>query len=247
MTTANTLCGAFTALFILIGVLFVHSNQVSALTIRCIIPQNIFIAAYEQDTFIDGFVVQHKETEDWCNTRPVVSDHTENIQNIFSIVSHNLSQPVATGIYQLSTRCLAEAWEEKCTQEATLEQLSNDPKELAQYKTQWQEKEKKELLSVTAEKWSVPSIVIAIVVISLLWPWILVKIWPNLRKHLSLFLIIAIVLQIALALKLPGMFIWSQISWQATASISSIILVLFITGEIIFLVARKIRSIKATV
>ena len=232
--------GTMLSVAVFANAFFLNTTEVSALS--CAFPKNIFVAAYEQGIFIDGFVVEHKGTGNSCDTRPIVNERTENLQNIFSIASQNLNQVVSSGVYQLSTRCLAERWDEWCTKDTSLEQLSSNSTELTRYKSEWQQKEQDGLRSATTQKWSVVAIIVAIAALALLWPWILVKIWPNLRKRLSLFLIIAILLQAPLALILQGMFIWSHSLWQATASISSVVLGLFILIEIIFLIVRKIRS-----
>ena len=232
--------GIMLSVAVLANVFFLSTTKVSALS--CAFPKSIFIAAYEQGTFVDGFVVEHRGIGNWCDTRPVVNERSENLQNTFSIASQNLNQAVSSGVYQLSTRCLADRWDEWCAKDTALEQLSINSTELARYKSEWQQKERDGLRSATTQKWSVTAIIVAIAALALLWPWILVKVWPNLRKRLSLFLIIAILLQAPLALILQGMFIWSHGLWQAMASISSIVLGLSILVEIIFLIVRKIRS-----
>lgn len=220
-------------------------NIDKAHALSCMPPQNIFIAAYEQGVFANGFVIEHRNTGNWCDTRPVVSDRTENLQNAFSFASQNLNQPISSGVYQLRTLCSASRWEEGrwCMEEITLKQISNSPSELARYKSEWQQKEREALRLVTTQLWSPVAIIVTVVALALIWPWILVRIWPNLRRRLSSLLIVAILLQAPLALILKDTFnFWSHSLWQTTASISSMVLLLAIVGEIIFIIIRKIRS-----
>ncbi|OGM90335.1 hypothetical protein A2755_04055 [Candidatus Wolfebacteria bacterium RIFCSPHIGHO2_01_FULL_48_22] len=240
VTKAKKVFSIILPITVFVSVFFLSTTEVHALS--CIPPQNIFVVAYEQGNFLDGFTIEHRLTGNICDTRPVVRERTDNLQSAFTTASQNLNKSVSTGVYQLSTRCLAGRWDEWCVKESTFEQLSSNPSELARHKSEWQIKEQEELRSVTTQKWSVAVIIVAIVALAILWPWILVKIWPNLRKRLSLFLIIAILLQAPLALILQWMFIWSHRLWQTTASISSVVLGLFILIEIIFLIVRKIRS-----
>lgn len=245
ITKAKKVFGIILSVVVFVNIFFLNTTEVHALS--CLPPENIFVAAYEQGTFVDGFVVEYRGTGNWCDTRPVVSERTENLQNVFSIVSQNLSQAVSSGVYQLSTRCRADRWEEWCAKETTLEQLSSNSADLDRYKSKWQQREQDKIRSVTTQKWSVAAIIVAIVALAILWPWILVKIWPNSRKRLSLLLIVAILLQASLTLILSGMFIWSYGLWQSTASISSTVLGLSIIGEIVFLIVRKIKSRNVTV
>ena len=241
ITKAKEFSSIILLVTVFVSLFFLSKNEVHAL--RCASPQNIFVAAYEQGNFLDGFTIKHRHTGNICDTRPVVSERTDNLQSAFTTTSQNLNKSVSTGVYQLSTRCWADRWDEWCANAATFEQLSNNPSELARYKSEWQIKEQEELRSVATQKWSVAAIIVAVTALAILWPWILVKIWPNLRRRLSLFLIIAILLQAPIALILfGGPFIWSHDLWQLAAFVSSIILGLSILGEIIFIIVRKVGS-----
>src|SRR3990167_7276300 len=120
--------GTMLSVAVFANAFFLNTTEVSALS--CAFPKNIFVAAYEQGIFIDGFVVEHNGTGNSCDTRPIVNERTENLQNIFSIASQNLNQVVSSGVYQLSTRCLAERWDEWCTKDTSLEQLSSNSTEM---------------------------------------------------------------------------------------------------------------------
>src|SRR3989338_1800625 len=150
--------GTMLSVAVFANAFFLNTTEVSALS--CAFPKNIFVAAYEQGIFIDGFVVEHKGTGNSCDTRPIVNERTENLQNIFSIASQNLNQVVSSGVYQLSTRCLAERWDEWCTKDTSLEQLSSNSTELTRYKSEWQQKEQDGLRSATTQKWSVVAIIV---------------------------------------------------------------------------------------
>ena len=244
---AKNIFGFILATVVLANGFFFNTADVHALS--CLPPENIFVAAYEQGKFTGGFVIEHKGTGNMCDTRPVVSERNENLQSVFTTASQNLNEIISSGVYQLSTRCWADRWDEWCSKNTKLEQLSANSTELARYKSEWQEKERNGLRAATTQLWLIPAIIVAIVALALFWPWILVKIWPNLRRRLSVFLIVAILLQAPLALimlGLQGTFIWSYGLWQTTASISSIVLVLSIVCEVIFLIVRKIRSRNAT-
>ena len=231
---------------VFVNVFFLSTTEVHAL--KCVPPENIFVATYEQGTFVDGFAIEQRGTGNWCDTRPVVSERTENLQSAFLLASQNLKQEVSSGVYQLSTRCLTDRWDEWCAKKTTLTQLSSNSADINRYKSEWQQKEQEELRSATTQKWSVAAIIVVIVALAILWPWILVKIWPNLRRRLFLFLIIAILLQAPFALILyGGPFIWSYGLWQLTALASSAVLGLSILGEIIFLIVRKIKSRNITI
>ncbi|OGG18365.1 hypothetical protein A3D78_03975 [Candidatus Gottesmanbacteria bacterium RIFCSPHIGHO2_02_FULL_39_14] len=234
------------SLFVVLVGIFSLFGPTEVYALSCRFPKNIFIGSYQQGTFIDGFVVRYRGTGNWCDTRPVVDDNKNNLPSVFSLVSQNLGHEISTGVYQLSTRC-EDRWSEYCAEETTLERLTNNSAELDRYKSEWQQKEQDGLRSVTTQKWSVVAIIIAIVALVILWPWILTRIWPNLRKRVPSFLIIAILLQAPLVLILPGMFIWSHGLWQLTALISSGVLGFSILVEIIFLIVRKIKSRKVTV
>lgn len=249
MQTGNikNIFGFTLATVVLASSFFFNTADVHALS--CAPPEHFFVGAYEQGKFTGGFAVEPRGTGRMCDTRPVVSERTENLQSIFTTASQKLNKVISSGVYQLSAQCWPDKWNERCFKNIKLEQLSANSTELARYKSEWQEKERDGLRAATTQLWLIPVIIVAIVALALFWPWILVKIWPNLRRRLSVFLIIAILLQAPIALILLGLqetFIWSYGLWQTTASIFSIVLVLSIVGEIIFFIVRKIRSRNVT-
>jgi len=220
--------------------------QTNTLAFTCLTPENIFIASYEQGSFLDGFTIKHEYTENMsCVTRLVVSESVDYLQSTFTIASQKLNKPVSTGIYQLSGRCGTDKeGNDMCTEATTLEQLSNNPSELARHKSEWRIREQQELRSVATEKWSVVAIMVAVVALAILWPWILVRVRPSLLRRLSLVLIAAIILQALIALVILPILssIWSYDLLQLTVSVSFIILGLSILSEIIFIIVKKIRS-----
>jgi uncharacterized membrane protein YqjE len=239
MTKIKNFSGLALIIVVFLGAFSLGVDSVKALS--CLPPQNIFIAAYEQNVFINGFVVEYRGTGNLCDTRPVVSDRAENLQSAFSYASQNLNQPISGGVYQLETQCWSETWEEWCAKETTLKQISDTASEMARYKSEWEQKERDELRAVTIQLWLMAAIIVAIAALAIVWPWLLIKIWPNVRRKITTFLIAAILLQVLLALIWQGIFIWSHDLCQTIASVSSVALVLAIVAEIIFIIIRKIR------
>ncbi len=242
ITKTKKCFGTIASVVVFVNIFFLNATETHASI--CLLPDNIFVAAYEQGVFVDGFVVEHRITGNLmpCDTRPVVSERTENLQNSFAIVSQNLNQTVFSGVYQLLEGIAG--WYPR---ENTLKQISSNSSELGRYKSEWQQKEREELRSAITQKWSVVVIIGAIVALAILWPWILVRIWPNLRRRLSWLLVVAILLQapLALALILLGMSAWLDSFWKSAASISSIVLGLSILGEIIIIIVRIVRKIRS--
>lgn len=219
-------------------------NVNKAYALSCEPPEKIFIAAYEQGVFKNGFIVDNRGTgRGGCDSRQVVSGDIGNLQNVFSSASQNLNQPVSSGIYQLEKRCWKDSLGERCTGEATIKQVSDDPSELLRYKSEWQQKERKELLSAIVELSLTIHIFVTVVTFVILWPWVLLKIWPKLRKRLSSLLIIAILVQAYLIPVLVDMVMvtWSGDLLRKTALVSVLALLLTIIGEIVFIITRIIK------
>ncbi len=214
----------------------------------------ILIAVCENNSCKEGLGIQHVDTRRYiCDSCTVVIEDIS-VENL-SFISQKLNVGVLNGIYELKTswQCLHRWEDEYCLKDTTIEKLS-DNTTIAQLnvlknvlKDEWKDTEQKARPSVTTQKWSVAAIIVAIVVLAIIWPWILVKIWPNLQKRISLFLIIAILLQVPLTLFLAGdPFGGAYSLWQFVASSSSIVLYLCILGEIIYLIVRKIRLRKVS-
>ena len=243
--------------------LFVLLNPAVSDALSCAMPTppTSFFSVCENNSCREGFAVQYYPARD-CDARPAVVESSE-IAESFSFVSRKLNIGWLNGIYELKTShcgpfertsspdlhrrcgCLNNWSNEYCPKVTSIEKIS-DSTTLAQLntlKSEWQQKEQEELRAVTTQKWSVVAIIAAVVALAILWPWILVGIWSNLRRRLSIFLIVAILLQAPLTLILYGIpFISSDNLVRLTAAISLIVLGLSILGEIIFLIARKINS-----
>ena len=250
--TKTRVIGAVIILAFFVTIFLLNTKQVAALS--CAGPQGVFVASYDQGVFIDGFTVYYVGARGgWCSTRPIISHSAslQSLQNIFAVAGQDLKQVPTSGVYQLITPChdWGDGPQERCGQFSTLEKLSNDFTELALYKTKWQQKERDEWWSTEVRTWLVDAIIIGSTTVAILWPWILMKIWPNLRRRLNWLLIIAILLQafiLVSAMLLSGaMGLHEPRPWQSTADISTNIIILSIVGEIIFLIARKIRLRKS--
>jgi hypothetical protein len=227
-------------------VLFVLLNPTVGHALSCPLPPANLVALCENNSCKEGFAVQYQSTGNWCDTRPVVvkSDYTE---EKFLSVAEKINMGLLYGVYELTTSSLwcLEDWEgEYCPNNTSIKKRSSSPTlaELDRLKVEWEQKEKDGLRIVTTGLWSVSAIIAGVVSLAILWPWILIKIWHNLRRRLSLLLIIAILPQVLLFLILSGdPFVWSHNLWGLTASASSVVLGLSIVGHIIILIVRRIR------
>ncbi|MEX0895953.1 MAG: hypothetical protein WDZ94_03370 [Patescibacteria group bacterium] len=202
--------------------------------------QSTSIAAFEQGVIEDSFVIQYALTGDWCDSRPVVVDSSADLQSHFAFVAKQLDQPISTGVYELSSPC-REAWSDSCSKSTTFQQLSNNPAELAQYEAEWRQKERRALQIASEQELLMPSIIVAVVLFAILWPWILIKIWPKIGSKLPLFLGLAILPQYFLADILPPLFFWSDQVLQVIADYASVVLLVVIAGEIILLIGAIAR------
>jgi len=215
--------------------------------LSCSPYEAVYVSAFEHGQFIDGFAVKYKWTRNACDSRPIVIDNFENIENIVRLESQILNREISSGIYQLSTFSNCQEFREWCAERTKLELLSLNPAELTEYKSKWQKKESAEYFSILLEKWSVTFIVVGIVGFFILWPWILIKVRPNLQKQLPWLLFLAIFLQFFLLFYLyveTQIYYGSYGLWQATKFISISLLILTIIIELMIIITRMMKSKK---
>lgn len=240
-----------------INLLFSNIKEVKALTIICPPVNNIFIAAYNQDTFVEGLAIKYETTGKGCDVLPAMSESNESLNTIFLTSSQELNQSLSTGVYQLSVKC--EVWSGQCS-ESALEKLSDNPAEFGKYKSQWQLKVKEAPRNLAKEKWTrtmaevaVKSVTLGIILTTIFWPWVLLRLKNNI-KRVWLLLILAIVMQFIVRFMLSVVFSYDMYvynsAWGRTVSISQLALVISIIIEIvclIYLIYKMFKTKKAAV
>jgi len=151
------------------------------------------------------------------------------------------------GIYELMALnwCLMDWEEEPCSGSASIQKLSDSTSlaELNEYKSEWEKKEQVALRSVRVVKWGMAAALIASALLAIIWPWMFIRIWPKLRNRISKLLIVAVFVQVLLALLFTslsgGSFIWSYPLWQLLASTAVIALGVSIVWEIMHLIRSR--------
>lgn len=219
------------------------SYKGDAYALSCLPEPTVLFAAYEQGNFIDGFTVKYV-----CLSGPTVSEGINNLQSVFTTASQGLDSQMLTGVYQLTTSCVAGNLNESCAKAVVFEQLSNNPSEFARYKSEWQVKEsewkiEQQERSRLREQLPMP-VFFSVIIPAILAPWILAKVWPNSKRRLLTPLIVAILLQTLLALFLIG---FQTTMFALPVFLYLIPLYLFVLipsfiSDVVFLVVRKTTS-----
>jgi hypothetical protein len=200
---------------------------------------NIWIAAYEEGKFVDGFVVEYLPTGNTCDERPVVLEN-EYMRETFNRLIEGAAVEPKTGVFQVSVKCLNENWADGCFPSGAIEQVFSDSQKLENKKLAWVQKEQNAKRISTTHMWFLSGLIVAVFGIVVFWPWIVMLRWSYLRKSITSLLIFAIPVQFSVTLFRP-MFEWSYPIVNFLSVMATNILILIIVIEIVYLILRFIQ------
>lgn len=229
----------FILLFIsIISVFLFKPTQVIA---SCGVPEDSFVASYNQGVYIDAFTLVLMDTGLFCDYISVVSN---NVENLPKIASDKFKDELTTGVYKMSLPdllCKDNPGVSFC-QKPSIEQLSSNHSELSNYKRNFIVKEIIHLLSVIG----IILLVIAINMIAVLYPWLVLR-YKKIIKHEILLFIFSIILQIISLALLYSLFggTLSSYFWQRLFEISYYAISIIILIEIIYIIYLTYKVIKS--
>lgn len=241
-------------LLLIIFILVTLSYLPESSSLSCRGPEAKLIALCQENTCTRGFIVNYISTGNLCDTRPIVIEepgnevYSVNIGEIISVVKTESSQEVLSGIYELevSLYCFRYSdysyFQEFC--HPSLKKLSDstEDKIFNQYLQEWKAKEQEGLRAVAMSKFWRLLIIIVITLLAIIWPWVIMKVWPSASKYKIRWLILAILTQIfaALILLLYGLS-WSYFIITSIANKLLLLIALSIVIEIIYIIYKKIK------
>ncbi len=235
---------SFLAIAIIICIFFSYT-KVSALS--CWRRPSVYINAYNQGMFSDGFSVSYRMTGDGCRSIPVVGGVTENQKNIAPLVAERSTiEDIKNGVYQFTSLCLDDAAFnrfDKCKDGTKVEKLSNNPSDFESIQSEWRQKANESYRDSLYLKGRTLLFFVPILLFLILWPSVTIKIWPHLKQRLPIITFISIFLKMALSGCLFLLLLLAQTGPNETLTYavlsSCAVLALSIVVDIILLIRRK--------